>query len=185
MGGFSGSLITPIPVALGGTSGTTAAQALANLGAPTQADLNNVQTSVSNLQSERIGTIFFHGGNTPPVGALALPLAQTLANIASYPALAAKCGTVWGGDGVNTFGLPYVGADGVLLQPNGNIGTTTLGQSENHSHSITSYGGSTFVNGHVSNSYANTAGYSSSTNGYGGSQNTAAGSRALLCVWYK
>jgi hypothetical protein len=132
-----------------------------------------------------VGEIFMHLGNAAPAGALIVPVAATSLSRAAYPALHTFCanlGYPWGaGDGATTFGMPYVAADEALVQANGNVRTTTVGQVIAHTHT-----GAVFITGSGTNSgsaspYINTQ----ATGSTGGTKNLAAGTRVLLCVQYQ
>ncbi len=128
------------------------------------------------------GTILPFAGATPPAGYLAVPTAATNISRTTYAALFAAIGTTWGaGDGSTTFGLPYVGADGTLLQSNANLGTTTVGQVISHNHTIVASPLS-WATGSTNSILAPTGTYSTSSTG--GSQNTAAGSRVNFIIKY-
>ncbi len=132
------------------------------------------------------GTILPFAGATPPSGYLSVPTAATNISRTTYAALFAAIGTTWGaGDGSTTFGLPYVGADGTLLQSNANLGTTTIGEVISHNHAplngnnfFTDYGGALASGGGGGAADALT------TANTGGAQNTAAGSRVNFIIKY-
>jgi hypothetical protein len=132
-----------------------------------------------------VGEIFMHLGNAAPAGSMIVPVAATSLSRAAYPALHTFCanlGYPWGaGDGATTFGMPCVAADEALVQANGNVRTTTVGQVIAHTHT-----GAVFITGSGTNSgsaspYINTQ----ATGSTGGTKNLAAGTRVLLCVQYQ
>lgn len=51
------------------------------------------------------------------------------ASVAQYPLLAAMLGTVYGGDGVNTFGLPDLRGGSVVGAQSNGVGSYALGQT--------------------------------------------------------
>ena len=146
------------------------------------------------------GSIIQFAGTTVPTNYLACPNNNissvypigNLVNISTYPSLYAKIGTIWGGDGVTTFGLPYfpVGYVGVAGTP----GSVTVGQVINHVHApgagsgfLVSGTGSNF-SGTGSNSgaaYTGTPLDASSHTPSGGNSNLAAGTNLLFCVKYQ
>lgn len=69
-----------------------------------------------------------------PAGWLQCPATQTLVNLSSYPRLIVL-GTAWGGDGVNTVGLPYLAAGYTFIQ--GAIAALLHGVVIDHIHSMT------------------------------------------------
>ena len=178
---------TGVSVLQGGTSaiygdGTN----INSLGVLTQAAADARYASLA--EGVQAGTILPFAGATPPVGYLAVPTAATNVSRTTYAALFAAIGTVWGaGDGSTTFGLPYVGADGALLQSNANLGTTTVGKLLDHAHYLNnssgnySTGGDNPVNTGVAT--VNTSGFINGGLG-GGTQNTAAGSRVNFIIKY-
>ncbi|GGI16893.1 phage tail protein [Oxalicibacterium faecigallinarum] len=135
-------------------------------------------------KARKAGDIFDHAGTVPPAGAIALPIAQTNVSREAYAKLFLAIGTRWGaGDGVTTFGLPWLKPDHTLVQANGNVGESTAGQVIQHNHtvpmsviSVIRYpggGGDTYP------TYSNT-----NTSNTGGDANLAAGVRVLKCIQY-
>ena len=61
--------------------------------------------------------------------------------ISSYPALAAMLGTTWGGDGVTTFGIPWLVSGGVPVHAPLSVGVQTAGVMPLHYHSQGATGG--------------------------------------------
>lgn len=134
----------------------------------------------------KVGEIFDHSGTVAPPGAMALPIAQTNASRTAYAKLFLAIGITWGaGDGVNTFGLPWMKPDHAAVQANGNVGTETVGQNLSHIHNIVS-GLASYA------TYTGLLGPGNSTAGStdmliqasGGTHNLAAGVRLLKCIQY-
>ncbi len=129
------------------------------------------------------GLIVPFAGISAPPGYLACPTAQTNISRTAYAALFAAIGTTWGiGDGSTTFGMPWFPADYTLLQAAANVGSTTAGQVIAHTHTLANVGSGANIlaaGGVAAPTYG-----TSSTGSTGGAQNTAAGSRVLLCVKY-
>lgn len=133
------------------------------------------------------GMMFDFPGTSAPAGYLLVPTAPTNISRTTYAALFAAIGTTWGaGDGVTTFGLPWVMADGVSLQASGNVGTQSAGSVGAHSHTVPSNLTSTvWMTGTVTGYSGIVPGTASATTGTtGGSANLAAGSRFLKCIKY-
>jgi len=130
------------------------------------------------------GTILPFGGATPPAGYLAIPTASTNISRTTYAALFAAIGTTWGaGDGSTTFGLPFVAANGTLLQSSANLGANTTGQVISHAHNIYgnfSTGGLVGI-GAACSAQTVDGGVVLAT---GGSQNIAAGSYVNFVIKY-
>lgn len=127
------------------------------------------------------GTVFDFAGPSAPAGTLIVPTAPTTISRATYAALFAAIGTAWGaGDGVTTFGLPWVMADGVTLQASGNIGTQSAGSVIAHTHTVPFQ--MNLLNGGGGGSV--TSGGTTLSSATGGSANLAAGSRFLKCIKY-
>lgn len=130
------------------------------------------------------GTIINFAGTTAPPGYLICPTAAANISRAAYAALFAAIGTTWGnGDGSTTFGLPWFPADYAAIQAAANVGTSTVGQVISHNHDYSRYltTASTLATGATSNPGTIGTGTTTVT---GGSKNTAAGVRMLLCVKY-
>lgn len=146
------------------------------------------QQQINSVAESRAGELFDFAGTTPPAYAIARPLVPTNASISTYPALFAAIGTTWGGDGITTFGLPYIAADEVDVRANGNVATVTAGQVLSHSHNIANWP-TVFneENGDGSNNvWANQRGLSAGiVQPFGGTKNLAAGVRVLKCVRIK
>lgn len=154
---------------------------------------NTKKALVSDLSSIIVtvpsGTIIDFAGSTAPTGYLNCPTGQTLVNIADYPTLYAAIGTLWGGDGVTTFGLPYFPADYTGVAATSNVGSSTVGQVISHSHQQTNSardqdtgGGGTGPNTVGSGSNMGLVTSNQSTLATGGSANLAAGMRIKKCV---
>lgn len=159
----------------------------------------------------KIGDIFDHAGTVAPPGAMAVPIAPTNISRALYAKLFKVIGVTWGaGDGVNTFGMPYIKADHAAVQANGNVGTETAGAAISHTHSATQVAHShtkgdgyaqtgegvllNGVNGLISSRTDRRSVTSSgvidaaqpaiTVNATGGANNLAAGVRVLKCIQY-
>lgn len=164
---------------------TTMVTALSTKLTQTQGDARYALAS----SARTVGEIFTHLGNTAPAGSLAVPIAATSISRAAYASLNLFCadlGYPWGaGDGVTTFGMPFVAADETLVQANGNVRTVTAGQEKDHYHGLSNVPGSG-VYGQIQISN-NTPGSAFRTGGSatGGPKNLAAGVRVLLCVQYQ
>jgi hypothetical protein len=105
------------------------------------AELRALKTRLNAMQAEidrgsvPIGTII-----SMPVGAaktidgyIQLPTVSTVLDRTAWSLLFAAIGTRWGaGDGVSTFGLPYVEDGSTLIR--GATGTTTNGEVIDHTH---------------------------------------------------
>ncbi|HUW47048.1 MAG TPA: phage tail protein, partial [Dehalococcoidia bacterium] len=151
---------------------------------PTEIDLNAPLVTVTapeiDLSSWAGITVAWPTNATIPAGWLQCPTAQTLVSLSSYPRLIVL-GTSWGGDGVNTVGLPYFAAGYVPYQ--GTPGVLTHGVVINHIHSGSFVGegaGYNWVGGSPSFSVATTTG--NPTNG--GPDNLAAGMGTRFIVKY-
>lgn len=138
-------------------------------------------TSVAVAQAVKPGTIFAFAGTAAPSGSLLCPTAATTVSRATYAALFAAIGTIWGvGDGATTFGIPWFPADYTPVQANANVGTGTVGSNLSHSH--TANASSAAAGG----GFATSAGGGSAifTEASGGAANLAAGHRVLICVQF-
>lgn len=140
-------------------------------------------TDGSNL--DQPGDIKATSRTTAPSGWLALPLVPTNVSRATYPALFAAYqadGFPWGaGDGSTTFGIPYMPANYVPVQANGNVGTATVGEVISHLHTVGQLGGSVSASSGPNFSALQTSsGINSGSTG--GAANLAAGVRFLWCV---
>ncbi len=145
-------------------------------------DLGILTQSAADSRYFVTGEIRAITGSTLPSGWLWVPIASTNISRTTYAALFAAIGTTWGaGDGSTTFGLPYVGADGTLLQSNANLGSTTLGSVIAHTHSIPVGTNSAPFSTTTGTAIGSTT---STTGSTGGSQNTAAGSRVNFIIKY-
>jgi len=134
-----------------------------------------------------VGTVFAFASDTPPTGALALPLTATDINRTTYAALFAVIGTTWGvGDGSTTFGMPFLIEGHVPVQADANTGSATSGSVISHTHaqasntmldntSAPSTGGS--FNGSTSKG--------GNTQSAGGTYNEAAGNKMQYCIQYQ
>lgn len=130
-----------------------------------------------------------------PAGWLQCPTAQMLVNISTYPRLIVL-GTAWGGDGVNTVGLPFYAAGYVPVQlgttgPNGSIvisvGTLMHGTVIDHTHnsdiSTQAAGIPTGAGGNMPiNPIGSTAITSTPNSPQGGADNLAAGRGSKFIV---
>ena len=184
---------TYAPLTGTGASGTWGISISGNAATATTATTATSITGLGNAAaiSQAIlpaGVILPFAGATPPSGFLAIPTTATNISRTTYATLFAAIGTTWGaGDGSTTFGLPYVGADGTLLQSNANLGTATVGQVINHQHLL---GGGSGGGGSGAISIGGTGVYSGSPvdpttrAASGGPQNTAAGSRVNFIIKY-
>lgn len=156
----------------------------------------------------KIGDIFDHAGTVAPPGAMAVPIAPTNISRALYAKLFKVIGVTWGaGDGVNTFGMPYIKPDYPTLQANGNVGTETSGAAISHAHVATQSAHSHVTyyfdqspgpsengklppmsngNGPQTGWYAGTSAAQPpiTVNPTGGANNLAAGVRLLKCIQY-
>ena len=154
-GSGSADFATPLPVAEGGTGGTSAVMP--------------------------VGTIIDFAGAAAavPTGFLVCPLTATTISRSTYSDLFDVIGTLWGaGDGSTTFGLPWFAADYAGVQANGNVGSATTGQNLAHTHT-------SFVAGSNSTSGSfGTNTVSGNTGSSGGAANLPAGSRVLKCIKY-
>jgi len=114
-----------------------------------------------------------------PDGWLKCPTAQTLVSLITYPRLIVL-GTAWGGDGVNTVGLPYYAAGYVPIQ--GTPGALSHGALLAHTHTMSGnfYGGSTYNYGGTGSLF-NTQNATGST---GGPDNLAAGMGTQWIIKY-
>lgn len=141
--------------------------------------LLNPARGVSGIQA---GTVFAWPGTTAPAGALALPLVASNVSRTTYAAIFAAIGTTWGvGDGVTTFGLPYLAADHAFVQANANVGTLTTGVVKSHTHTVTQYNAlANRAAGGDGNYWDGVAGVQTAATG--GTDNLAAGRRMLWCI---
>lgn len=142
--------------------------------------------ALASLTTVPVGTIIVFAGTTAPAGYLICPLSVTNISRTTYAALFAAIGTTWGaGDGSTTFGMPYVPADQVLVQANGNVGTATVGQNLAHTHGLhtINQGPLAGYNSITSTSIA-PANSAPATQSSGGAANLAAGVRVQYCVKY-
>lgn len=153
------------------------------------ADVKAYITSLVTTQigaGKTVGEIFWHLGDSAPANALVVPVAATNISRATYADLHTFCaalGYPWGnGDGSTTFGMPYLAADFALVQANANMRTTTVGAILAHTHTLPSNEAAVLVGGGSSAGGVTGSGVTGST---GGTNNLAAGMRALLCVQYK
>jgi len=155
---------------------------------PTEIDLNAPLVTVTapeiDLSSWAGITVAWPTNATIPAGWLQCPTAQTLVSISSYPRLIVL-GTSWGGDGINTVGLPYFAAGYVPVQ--GIVAALTHGVVIDHTHPI---GISSISNGLLNGSpitYMQPAGSTntaSPNSPQGGPDNLAAGRGTRFIVKY-
>lgn len=129
------------------------------------------------------GTILPFAGSTVPTGFLLCPTAADVQLIATYPRLAAALGTLWGGDGITTFGIPWFPEDYTILQAGVSVvGSSTVGQVIEHNHTaeiVRDYGRNMLQ----ARLYEHPVGPMESTTGTtGGSANLAAGKRVKFIV---
>lgn len=134
-----------------------------------------------------VGGYMDFGGTTPPANFLVRPPAQTIVPISSYPLLFAAVLTAFGGDGVTTFGLPYLPVDYVDLgTAGGTVGSVSVGSMPAHAHQWTqpnhaNYNGlATGYAGFPVGSIVTTSGQVNTSG-----PNLAAGIRCLKCVRYQ
>jgi microcystin-dependent protein len=133
------------------------------------------------------GTIIQYAGSTPPANYLSVGVAASTQLIADFPALYSAIGVLWGGDGVTTFGIPYIPTDEVCVQVGaGTIGTHTNGQVLNHTHN---YNAPAFTVNYTAGATPQAVTGASATasgnpNSGGGSTNLSAGQRVKYCVRY-
>ena len=126
------------------------------------------------------GMLIEFAGNSAPAGFLACPTSATDVLIADYPELHAKIGTVWGGDGVTTFGLPFFPVGYASVHNPGAVGTQSVGQVISHSHTYTF---KSTIGGSLAGGDPHSVSDSTTSTGLtGGSANLAAGSNVLICV---
>jgi len=86
-----------------------------------------------------IGAILPMSGSTIPLGWLLVQSAATNLSRTTYASLFAVCQELWGaGDGVTTFGMPYLEANEIFMQNSGTIGAHTDGVVKTHTHNVTS-----------------------------------------------
>lgn len=88
------------------------------------------------------GTIIIYSGATVPPGYLQIPQTLTLISRAAYPALFEAIGTTYSaGDGLTTFGMPFItpGYAAIHYLGVGALGTSKLGQVINHVHQYNTY----------------------------------------------
>jgi microcystin-dependent protein len=147
-----------------------------------------INGSIGDLEGvvNRAGELFDFAGSSAPSYALALPLVATNISRTTYAELFAAIGTTWGaGDGSTTFGMPYCPADYALVQSNGNVGTTTVGENLAHTHTdaINSYAvPQTSPTVNVLSPQSAGSPLTVTSNSSGGAANLAAGMRVLKCV---
>ena len=149
--------------------------------ATAKANAARVLASAGNVP---IGGFMDFGGLTPPPNYIVRPAAQTIVPIASYPLLAAEVLTNYGGDGITTFGLPFLPAGYAdISSADGAVGSQSVGAVIAHTHTLVDnqFGGANTVSaagtpfGLLPNATAST----------GGAANLAAGIRCLKCVRYQ
>jgi microcystin-dependent protein len=132
------------------------------------------------------GSIYDFAGTTCPAGSLVMAISASNISRSTYSALFAAIGTTWGaGDGSTTFGMPWMAANYSSVQASGNVGTSTLGVLQSHSHNIQVYvsaGGFPSLQAAVVSSSTPTL-FASNTAG-SGTSNLAAGVRLLKCIKY-
>ena len=132
------------------------------------------------------GMIAAFGSSTPPQGWLVCPTAQTLVSLATYPRLSVL-GTLWGGDGVSTVGLPFFPAGYTLLANNGTVGAQGHGKVKDHYHlwgTANNVGYSIPIGVQSVYPYGASIATSTPQSPEGGPDNLAAGSNVLMCVKY-
>lgn len=128
------------------------------------------------------GMIFPYAGTSAPAGYLLVPTTPTLVSRTTYATLFAAIGTTWGvGDGSTTFGLPYIPANHVPVQANGNVGTATVGEVISHSHEQR-YSDGVAGNLPGTKNILGALPSGSFTGTTGGSANLAAGVRTLFII---
>lgn len=104
--------------------------------------VSTAQQTAINAVGIPSGTIVPYAGNTIPTGYLLCGNGPSTTLIASYPTLFAAIGTLWGGNGTTTFGIPYFVTGGVPIHTvasTGVVGTQSTGQVISHHHAIDTY----------------------------------------------
>lgn len=140
---LNGSVQTGYPIKKRSQTGALTPVAVADLMGTIdfEFDLPNLIWVARNPASDKVtaGQLVVYAGSTPPPGVLQLPNAPTNISRTAYAGLFAAISTSWGaGDGVTTFGLPYIPAGYSILSMVGlgAVGTLTSGQVISHTHQI-------------------------------------------------
>lgn len=129
-----------------------------------------LQDEIVANRARRVGTLFFHAGSTPPVGAFVCN--QAAVSRTAYAELFAEIGTTWGvGDGATTFNLPLLTdgrhVEGVVA---GSVGTYYAQSIQSHAHTVDPPGqnfNTTSTGNHIHGTASGTGGFA--TMGVGGS----------------
>lgn len=90
---------------------------------------------ITRADAERVGVYFFHAGSAAPAGAFECLGGTKL--LASYPDLGSKLGTLHGGNGTTTFGLPDGYTSGKFLRSRTAsvaAGTSQTDDYKSHNH---------------------------------------------------
>lgn len=93
---------------------------------------------ITRADAERVGVYFFHAGSSAPAGAFECLGGTKL--LASYPDLGSKLGTLHGGNGTTTFGLPDGYTSGKFLRSRTAsvaAGTVQADDYKSHNHTAT------------------------------------------------
>lgn len=126
--------------------------------------------------------IVFAGASCPP-GYLTMPTAAANISRTTYAALFAAIGTAWGaGDGVTTFGQPWLAVNYTFVQGSIIVGTATVGQVIAHAHNSQGIQSGGFGTVAPVMGAGGGAGWSYATTTTGGAANLAAGVYMTMCV---